>query len=691
MRAPGTVSVAGKFPEKLPRTVENTGRIVRLRAHGFARPRKTVPLLVSTPWKVLVVANRDVELKPLRQELERVGRAADLQLVRSGTEVVRELEAGGCDAVLLTAHVSHLHLAHVLAELHRREPLLPVILVARAAEAGPVLDAVNAGITGVVLSEVIALLGPTLEREIQRCVEARAQQRQHQRVHWLERAMSAAPIALAVTDGRGVLHWANAGYLALAGLKAEQVEGASAKLWGDEADRWVEVHEALRAGRIWRGSIPAAPGRTAAAIDQLLVAELAQAGGESWYVVARQGSAGVVDESPARLAAAQRHELFAAIAGGIAHDLNNILSPITMAANILGEQELSEENGELVHTIEHSAERGAAVIRQVLTFAHGSDNCEMVLQPRYLLREIARLAAEIFPPSIGVRAELPSTLWSIVGDPAEVHQALINVLINARDAMPDGGHIAITARNQTLVTLPSSPFFSPAPGEFVEISIEDTGAGLDPEVASRVWEPFVTTKGGGQAAGLGLSRVAGVLRSHGGFGEMHARAGCGTKVSLFFPRGAAKAISAVEEAPAPASQDMGRILVVDDEETILKLSRRILEHAGYEVLVASDGREALGLFMRHRAEISLVMTDLAMPGMNGFTLVWALRRAKPDLRVMVATGQGTDANLRELELMGVREVLLKPFTSRRLLDAVARTLAEPVQCEPDLFLEAHEA
>ena len=643
---------------------------------------------MSTPWKILVVARRDEELKPLRLELQRAGNHATLSLVRSGDEVVKALEQEPCDAVLLTAQVSPMHLANALAEAQRCEPSIPILLVVSAAALPSMLEVVKAGITGVVLMEALTLLVPTLDREIRHDSETRDQRKRQQRMHWLEAAMGAAPIALAVVDSAGVLQWADAAYLALTGVKPEQIEAAEAKLWQAGEERWTEVREALHAAPIWRGSIPAVSGEAAPALHQLQIAELLRDGGAPWYIVVRQKFSTAPDQTPEHIAAAQRHELFAAIAGGIAHDLNNILSPITMAANLLGEQELSDENSELVRTIEHSAERGAAVIRQVLAFAQGSDNCEMVLQPCYLVREVARLAAEIFPPSIGVRAELPQSLWSIVGDPGEVHQALVNVLLNARDAMPEGGHIAISAQNRTLEVLPMLTFFSPEPGDFVEISVEDTGPGVDPDVASRAWEPFVTTKGMGQGAGLGLSRVAGVLRSHGGFGEMRPRTGCGTRVSLFFPRGDAQPAAAAEAGPALAHQDMGRILIVDDEEPILALSRRILERAGYEVLVASDGREALGVFMRHRSEISLVMTDLAMPGMNGFTLVWALRRAKPDLRVMVATGQGTEANLRELELMGVREVLLKPFTPRRLLDAIARTLTEPAHCEPDLFLDA---
>lgn len=643
---------------------------------------------MATPWKILVLANRETELKPFRAEFERIGREAEFQLVRTGSEAIETLDRAPCDAALITARVSHLHLASVLAEIRRRDALLPILLVCRASEASAVLAVVQSGVSGVLFHEVLGLLVPTLEREIQRYAEAHAQQHRQQRMLWLEKAMAVAPVGLAVADRHGVLHWANTTYLALVGLEAATVEQGGVTLWSGGDERWAELHAALHGGQIWRGSVPA-PQTAGIAVDlhRLIIGQLAQSTGEPWYIVARQADGAVVEESRERQSAAQRTELFAAIAGGIAHDLNNILAPIAMAAGILGEQHLSDENVELVRTIEHSAERGAAVIRQVLTFAHGSDNCEMLLQPHFVLREVARLAAEVFPPDIGMRSTIPTNLWPIVGDPGEVQQSLINVLLNARDAIPDGGHIAVTAQNVTLAHLPSTPFFEPEPGDFVEISVEDTGPGLERDLAERIWEPFVTTKGAGQAAGLGLCRVAGVLRSHGGFGLVHARPGAGTKVSLFFPR-ANDLSRVVESTPAPVAQDLGRILVVDDEAPILKLSRRILEGAGYEVMVASEGREALALFARHRADIGLVLTDLAMPGMNGFTLIWALRRSKPDLRVMVATGQGTEANLRELEMMGVREVLLKPFTSRRLLDAVARTLAEPAQCEPDLFLDS---
>lgn len=383
-----------------------------------------------------------------------------------------------------------------------------------------------------------------------------------------------------------------------------------------------------------------------------------------------------------------RAELFSALAGGIAHDLNNILAPVIMAAGMLREQALARDELELVDTIEHSAQRAASVVRQVLTFARGSSNCGVVVQSHLLLREIARLASEVFHAGISIRADLPNNLWPVVGDPAAIHQAVVQVMVNARDATPEGGLVILSAQNITVREVPASAVFDAAPGEYVRVEIEDSGVGLPLETVDSVWEPYIVPRADGAAGGLGFGAVTGVLRSHGGFGRVRVPPGRGTVVELYFPRAALEAHRAAKSEPR-TPEAAGKILLVDDENEILQLSQRILRRAGFDVLVASDGREALSVFVRHRAEIGLVVTDLAMPGMNGFTLIWALRRAKPDLRVMVATGEGSDSNIRELEQMGVRQVLLKPFAPKKLLESVNAALVEPVELAPDLFV--HEA
>lgn len=387
--------------------------------------------------------------------------------------------------------------------------------------------------------------------------------------------------------------------------------------------------------------------------------------------------------------ARHRAELFSSLAGGIAHDLNNILAPVIMAAGVLREQSLGPDELELVDTIEHSAQRAASVVRQVLTFARGSGNCGVVVQSAFLLKEVAKLAAEVFPPGIGVRADLPGNLWPIVGDPSAVHQALVQLLVNARDATPEGGLVVLRAQNVHLREVPESQVFNAGPGEYLRISVEDDGPGLTPDAAANLWEPFASAGVEPHSSGLGFGAVAGVLRSHGGFGRVQTSAGRGTTVELNFPRAALEVHRGPAAVAARRPEAAGKILLVDDEHEILSLGQKILSKAGYDVLVASEGREALAQFVRHRAEIALVLTDLAMPGMNGFTLIWALRRAKPDLRVMVATGEGSESNIRELEQMGVRQVLLKPFGARKLLDSVAATLTDPVETTPDLYV--HEA
>jgi len=343
-----------------------------------------------------------------------------------------------------------------------------------------------------------------------------------------------------------------------------------------------------------------------------------------------------------------------------------------MTGNLFSEQQRVAAATDHSAANAYDAGRGATVDDPELSVVHSLGHCALEVRPHLVLREIAQLVGRVVPPHISIQADVPEELWPIVGDPGEIHRALINVLINACAAMPAGGHLVLTAANVTVQEVPASPIFDAPPGDYVGVAVSDTGCGID-QMPLRL------------GVGLRLAHVARVLRNHRGFARIESRANQLTTVSLYFPR-AENASGPSDSVAEPAERPAGSILVVDDDETILDLSRRILSLAGYKVFIARGGREALAIFGRCRSEIGLVLTDLAMPGLNGFTLVWALRRSKPDLRVMVATGHGSSDNLRELDRMGVRQVLLKPYTSQHLRDAVARALAEPVQCEPDLFI-----
>ena len=343
-----------------------------------------------------------------------------------------------------------------------------------------------------------------------------------------------------------------------------------------------------------------------------------------------------------------------------------------MTENLLLTPPCESRGARRAETYANRADYGARRADPVLPFPKDNDNCVLLVQLGPVLREVAQMAAEVFPLNIAVQTDVPAELWPIRGDPGAIHQALVDVLLNARAAMSAGGHLTIFARNVAVPDVPDTPFFDASAGDYVEIVVADTGPDIDQETE-------------GLSLGPDFVRMARVLRNHGGYARIEARAGEGTTIFLYFPR-AVPARAPIDSVAGRAPHPTGSILIVDEEESVLGLCHLILARAGYEVLVACDGGEALALFERRRFEIGLVLTDLSLSGMNGFTLLWALRRSKPDLRVMVATGEGTEDDLRQLERIGARQVLLKPFSPQVLLDAVSQALEEPVQCEPDLFL-----
>lgn len=299
----------------------------------------------------------------------------------------------------------------------------------------------------------------------------------------------------------------------------------------------------------------------------------------------------------------------------------------------------------------------------------------LVVPPHLILREVAQLVARVLPPTIRTRTEVREGLWPIAGDLAVIHGALINVLLNARAALGENGFLNLSARNVTLAAVPASPIFDARAGDFVMIAISHTG--------SDIYRSPVHS-----GVGRFLALVARALCCHGGFGRIgiERRAGLVGTFTLYFPR--ADCTSApLDSVAKPVPQTAGSVLIVDDEEEILRLSRLILTRAGYTVLVARGGREALAIMGQKQLDIGMLLTDLRMLDVNGYTLLWALRRIQPGLRVMVATGDHTEENRRELERLGVRQVLAKPFTPRKLMAAVFHTLSAPVpsECEPGLF------
>lgn len=372
---------------------------------------------------------------------------------------------------------------------------------------------------------------------------------------------------------------------------------------------------------------------------------------------------------------AQRMESIGTLAGGIAHDLNNVLSPILMAIDMLQLKANDETSKKWFDVLRANAERGGNMVRQVLSFARGVEGERVALQPKHLIKEIVKILRETLPKSIEINFKLPEDLWIISADATQMHQVLMNLCVNARDAMPEGGSISIKAENVVVDENYARMHLEAKAGRFVVISVADTGPGMSPEIQSRIFEPFFTTKEMSKGTGLGLSTALTIVKSHGGFINVYSELHKGSQFTLYIP--ALDVGGSIEPAAAQTDLPLGNgelILVVDDEESIREIMRGTLETFGYSVLIAGDGTEALAIYADRKNEIALVLTDMVMPFMDGPATIRALQRMNPEVRIIAASGLSAGQKPGEGSLEGVRKFLSKPYTAEKLLRALAEVL-----------------
>jgi len=376
-----------------------------------------------------------------------------------------------------------------------------------------------------------------------------------------------------------------------------------------------------------------------------------------------------------QLLRAQRLESIGTLASGVAHDLNNILTPILMCAQTLRDGLADEDRQSAISLIEESARRGANVVKQVLTFARGVEGERVLIKPSHLIEEMVDIARKTFPKSIEISGRYPDDLWSIEGDPTQLHQVLLNLSVNARDAMPNGGSLVVWAENFTIDEHYALMTPEARPGQFVALRVTDTGAGMPRAMIDKIFDPFFTTKEIGKGTGLGLSTTLGIVKSHGGFISVYSEQGKGTTFKLFLPATVTHdELQQSKTSVAPIQGNGELILVVDDEPNILGVTKMILEKNHYDVLSALDGPEALAIFAQRMQSIRLVLTDVSMPYMDGVALARALRKMKSDLPIIASTGQGEQAAAADFEALGVKNILAKPYNTEQLLVTVHDTL-----------------
>jgi len=515
------------------------------------------------------------------------------------------------------------------------------------------------------------------------CMDVTAHKESEARLREQAQLLDLAHDAIVVCDLAGRVRFWNRGAQSLYGWTAEEAMQGDGVCWiRSSSEPFESARNAVLEKQEWSGHLS----RQTKAGDELVVDSrwtlLTDQNGRPHSLLTIDTDITEKKKLEARFLRAQRLESLGVLAGGIAHDLNNILAPIILSADLLRTERGPESVARLAQSIVHSAHRGADVVKRVLTFARGLEGERIPVDPRALIEDLCKMIAEAFPKSITVKADVNGELWAVVGDATQLHQVLLNLAVNARDAMPNGGTLTVRVSNAELDDLRASQIPGAHPGQFVVIEVRDTGTGIPPAIADRIFDPFFTTKELGKGTGLGLSTTLGIVRSHNGFLTVESKIDEGSKFAVYLPalvdtdvRGNAGGLA------APPTGQGELILVVEDEAALREIMRKTLVWHGYRVLVASDGAAAIPIYADRHSEIRLVITDIMMPNLDGLTLVRVLQRINSRVRLLAATGMAegmADAErLAQLKACGVAEVLSKPFSTEKLLQAVHAEVSRP--------------
>ena len=378
----------------------------------------------------------------------------------------------------------------------------------------------------------------------------------------------------------------------------------------------------------------------------------------------------------AQLLRSQRMESIGTLASGLAHDLNNVLAPIMMALEFLRDSIEDQSLQTCLQTLEMCSLRGASIIRQVLMFARGVEGERILINPKHLIMEMERIARETFSRSIEIRTSLPKEPCVLLGDATQIQQVLMNLCVNARDAMPRGGMLTVRLEKKHLDEAGARIHLNAKPGDYVVITVSDTGTGIPPELMEKIFDPFFTTKPVGQGTGLGLATTLGIAEKHGGFIHVESEPDKGTAFHVFFPAAPVEDEETTKGLkPLELSQGNGElVLVVDDEPAVRRLAETVLARNGYRTILAADGREGLSLYEKNRAEIKMVVSDLMMPLMDGPSLIRALREQQSNVKTIIITGLGEENRMGEARAAGVDAILTKPFTAEQLLTSMKQLL-----------------
>lgn len=559
----------------------------------------------------------------------------------SGLELLREAIANGCCS--------------------------PIILLTGQGDWEIDIEAIKAGAADYL--EKSQLTAPLLERSIRYAIERK--QTEH-KIREQAALLDVATDAIFVCDlDEKILFWNKAAQSLYSWKKEEAINKKTRVLWHEKHVSQVEkaLSIMMKHGS-WQGELHQKTKSGKEIIVESRWTLVHEFGNKAQSILIVNTDITQKKQLEAQFLRAQRLESIGTLASGIAHDLNNILAPILMTAQLFEAQVHDERSRRLLQILITNAKRGATLVKQVLSFTRGIDGDRTILQLKHLIVEIQQIIRETFPKSIEVSTQISQNLWPVCGDATQLHQVLMNLCVNARDAMPNGGTLKILAENLLIDENYAKMHIDAKVGHQIVITVSDGGIGIQTEILDRIFEPFFTTKQVGKGTGLGLSTVLGIIKSHGGFIDVVSVQGKGSQFKVYLP--AQETAETIEEQEQGLPSGQGElILVVDDEPAIRDVTKTSLESHNYKAITASDGIEAIALYAEHRDQISLVLTDMLMPSMDGITTIRTLRKINPNVKIIAVSGLTSQDKVNIAYDMGIKAFLYKPYTASQLLQTIS--------------------
>ena len=503
--------------------------------------------------------------------------------------------------------------------------------------------------------------------------------RKDAKIQQLSKAIEQTSASIVITDISGIIEYVNTAFTQTSGYSKEEVIGKKPsvlKSGHTTNDVYGNLWKTITAGKEWSGEFHNRKKDGSLYWESVIIAPVKNDEGTIINFIAVKDEITERKGLQSQLLRAQRLESIGTLAGGIAHDLNNILGPILLSIQVLRTKLNDASMQNLIDTIESASIRGKNIVAQVLAFARGSDSTPILIQVRHIVKEVEDVIKQTFPKDIDIQSYLPKDLWTINADPTQIHQILLNLCVNARDAMPHGGRLTVNVKNIVIDESLALRYADARCGRYLEIEVRDTGTGMPPDIQQKIFDPFFTTKAPGKGTGLGLSTVYTIVKHHHGFISMNSIVGEGTVFQIYIPASSEVATTTVPSLPESIPQgNKESILVVDDEVAIQQICEETLRFYNYDVITANNGAECISKFIQKGMKCTVVLMDMMMPVMGGKTAGAAIRKIDPNIRIVGMSGLMTET-LDENDERIFDHFLRKPFTGKELMDALQKVIAQ---------------